>query len=64
MSTALMLFHDLCAVGNALAAYRDTHPPCSDDWATCTGIVLALDAAIDRLVRSSGLACDDAEDGA
>jgi hypothetical protein len=58
---ALALFHDLCVVGNALADYRDRHPPCSDDWTACTCILLTLDAAIDRLVRSQGL---DAEDEA
>jgi hypothetical protein len=62
MSVALALFDDLCAVGNALGAYRDTHAPCSDDWATLTCLILHLDAAIDRLVRSEGLACDERED--
>jgi hypothetical protein len=59
MSTSLALFHDLCEIGNALAAYRDTHVPCSDDWTACTCLLLTLDSAIDRLVRSTGL---DAED--
>jgi hypothetical protein len=59
MSLALGLFEDLCTVGNALAAYRDTHEPCSDDWTACTCILLTLDGAIDRLVRSSGLGGDD-----
>jgi hypothetical protein len=59
MSVALALFHDLCTVGNALAAYRDTHEPCSDDWTACTCILLTLDGAIDRLVRSHGLGGED-----
>jgi hypothetical protein len=59
MSLALCLFNDLCAVGNALAAYRDRFAPCSDDWTALTCLVLHLDAAIDRLVRSSGLGEDD-----
>jgi hypothetical protein len=35
-STALTLFQDLCVIGNSLAAYRDTHAPCSDDWTALT----------------------------
>lgn len=62
MSLALALFEDLCVVGNGLAAYRDTHAPCSDDWTTVTCLLLALDAAINRLVQSHGLACDAVED--
>jgi hypothetical protein len=52
---AIALFHDLCQIGNALVDYRDRHAPCSDDWTMVTCLVLALDAAIERLVRSSGL---------
>jgi hypothetical protein len=59
MSTALALFEDLCAVGNALASYRDRFTPCSDDWTAVTCLLLALDAAIDRLVRSRGLDEED-----
>jgi len=61
MSLALALFADLCTVGNALAVYRDTHAPCSDDWTAVTCILLTLDSAIDQLVRSHGLGgADDA----
>jgi len=59
VSMALCLFNDLCVVGNALAVYRDTHEPCSDDWTAVTCLILALDQVIDRLVRSRGLGGDD-----
>ena len=60
-SLGLTLFHQLCDVGNALAAVRDTFEPCSDTWTALTCIILALDAAIDTLVRSNGLGgVDDA----
>lgn len=59
MSLALGLFHDLCVLGNALAAYRDTRAPCSDDCTALTCLILSLDTIIDRLVRSSGLGGDD-----
>ena len=60
MSVGLELFEQLCCIGNALSRYRDTHEPCSDDWTACTCILLTLDGAIDRLVRSHGLG--DADD--
>ena len=56
---ALALFQSLCDVGNALAHVRDTQEPCSDTWTHLTCILLALDASIDTLVRSSGLGGDD-----
>jgi len=59
MNVALELFHDLCQVGNGLAAYRDRYALCSDDWATLTCLVLALDSAIARLVHSQGLDGED-----
>ena len=52
---ALQLFQALCDVGNALAHVRDTQEPCSDVWTDLTCLLLALDAAIDHLVRSNGL---------
>jgi len=61
-TTALCLFEHLCNVGNALATYRDTYEPCSDGWAQLTCVIVSLDAAIDLLVRSSGLVCDNRED--
>ena len=62
MSTALCLFDQLCAVGNALAAVRDTQEECSDAWAALTCVLLMLDASIDMLVRSQGLGgADDAD---
>jgi hypothetical protein len=60
MPLALELFHQLCDIANNLSLYRDTHEPCSDDWTACTCILLTLDGAIDRLVRSHGLG--DADD--
>jgi hypothetical protein len=62
MSLALQLFEDLCAIGNALAQVRDSFVLASNEWAALTCILLSLDAAIDRLVQSSGLACDDEEE--
>ena len=61
-STGLLLFHALCDVGNALTHARDTQEPYSDTWTALTCILLTLDAAIDTLVRSEGLACDQEED--
>ena len=55
MSTALCLFKQLCEVGNALEAYRDGHPPGSDDWTAVTEILGWLDIAVDTLVDSTGL---------
>jgi hypothetical protein len=60
MSLALCLFNDLCGVGNALELLRDTYTPASDAWLWHTEVLGALDAAIDRLVRSRGL--DEEED--
>ena len=59
-STGLRLFQQLCDLGNALDAWRNTHPPGSDDWCACTEIILGLDAAIDTLVHSHGMHDDDA----
>lgn len=59
MSVALTLFHDLCAVGTALAQVRDTFVPACNEWAALTCIILSLDNVIDRLVRSSGLEQDE-----
>lgn len=59
MSIALALFHQLCDVGNALECVRDAHAPASETWLALTCIVLELDAAIDLLVRSSGLPEDN-----
>jgi len=56
----LTLFDHLCAVGNALEAYRDTHAPASDAWTALTCILGLLDESIDLLVRSDGI--DDEED--
>jgi hypothetical protein len=58
---ALALFDQLCAVGNALAQLRDRQAPCSDLWCDLTCLLLSLDSSIDLLVRSSGLACDNAD---
>jgi hypothetical protein len=62
VSIALELFASLCAVGNALVLLRDQEAPCSDRWCDLTCLVLSLDAAIDRLVRSRGLEKDNEED--
>ena len=35
-STGLRLFQQLCDLGNALDAWRNAHPPGSDDWCACT----------------------------
>jgi hypothetical protein len=59
MSMALCLFDQLCDVGNALVLLRDREEPCSDRWCDLTCLVLALDSAIDTLVRSEGFACDN-----
>jgi hypothetical protein len=61
MSTALALFHHLCALGTALAQVRDIYEPCSDTWTALTCLLQELDTAIDILVRSRGLGgADDA----
>jgi hypothetical protein len=59
MSLALALFESLCEIANNLSAYRDRFAPCSDDWTAVTCLLLALDAAIDRLVRSDGFEQED-----
>lgn len=58
-SLGLALFHNLCALGNALAHLRDTYEPCSDQWTALTCLVLSLDASIDLLVRSQGFVEDN-----
>jgi hypothetical protein len=60
MSTALQLFQDLCVIGNALEALRDTSCPASDEWLWHTEVLGMLDASIDLLVHSCGL--DERED--
>jgi hypothetical protein len=62
LSTALALFDQLCAVGNALVLLQGKEEPCSDRWCDLTCLILQLDATIDLLVRSSGLTCDNAEE--
>lgn len=58
---ALMLFQQLCDVGNALAHVRDAQEPCSDTWTALTCIILQLDSSIDMLVNSAGIGgADDA----
>jgi hypothetical protein len=52
---ALTLYYELCDVGNALELLRDTYSPASEQWLWHTELLGMLDAAIDRLVRSSGL---------
>lgn len=62
MSVALELYEALCAIGQALVQVRDTFVLASNEWAALTCIILSLDAAIETLVRSEGLACDAQED--
>jgi hypothetical protein len=59
MSIGLLLFDQLCAVGNALVLLRDREEPCSDRWCDLTCLILQLDATIDFLVRSRGLGGTD-----
>ena len=60
-SIGLLLFNQLCAVGNALAFLRDQEEPCSDRWTALTCVLLLLDEGIDTLVMSQGLGgLDDA----
>ena len=62
-STGLVLFKNLCDVGNALEYYRDLHAPGSDDWTALTEILGWLDIAVDTLVESEGLDTDNALEG-
>ena len=56
---ALTLFHQLCDVGNALEGLRDMYVPESDQWLWHTEVLGILDAAVDLLVRSTGLGGSD-----
>ena len=58
MSVALHLFENLCLVGNALEALRDTYPPMTDQWLWHTEVLGLLDESIDVLVHSEGLEGD------
>ena len=58
---ALTLFHALCDVGNALEGWRERFPPGSDDWCTCTDIIIGINTIIETLVHSSGLGGQDDE---
>ena len=58
MSVALTLFENLCLVGNALEAIRDSYPPMTDQWLWHTEVLGLLDETIDTLVHSEGLEGD------
>lgn len=58
-SVGLVLFHQLCEVGNALEWLRETYTPLTDEWLWHTEVLGLLDEAIDTLVESSGLSCDE-----
>lgn len=62
MSVALHLFENLCLVGNALEALRDSYPVMSDQWLWHTEVLSLLDLSIDMLVHSDGI--DDEDDDA